>query len=46
MVAVADYLCNRPGVDRMKLGITGVSLGGMVAWFAAASDTRWVGQSE
>lgn len=39
--AVAHYLLTRPDVNPPHLGITGISLGGMHAWFAAAIDTRW-----
>lgn len=38
---VADYLLTRRDVSKKHLGISGISLGGMHAWFAAASDTRW-----
>lgn len=41
LTAVADYLFTRPDVNTLQLGITGISLGGMHAWFAAAIDTRW-----
>lgn len=41
LLSVADYLCLRNDVDVDALGITGVSLGGMHAWFAAALDVRW-----
>eukprot|EP00190_Bangiopsis_sp_CCMP1999_P007647 CAMPEP_0198725270 /NCGR_PEP_ID=MMETSP1475-20131203/2601_1 /TAXON_ID= ORGANISM="Unidentified sp., Strain CCMP1999" /NCGR_SAMPLE_ID=MMETSP1475 /ASSEMBLY_ACC=CAM_ASM_001111 /LENGTH=331 /DNA_ID=CAMNT_0044487013 /DNA_START=161 /DNA_END=1156 /DNA_ORIENTATION=+ len=41
MIALADYLTERKDIDSDYLGITGVSLGGMVAWFAAATDNRW-----
>lgn len=39
MFYLADYLCARPDVS--NIGITGVSLGGMTAWLAAAADERW-----
>ncbi|KAK1863521.1 hypothetical protein I4F81_006076 [Pyropia yezoensis] len=39
--AVADYLISRADVDGARLGVTGISLGGMTAWYAAAADTRW-----
>lgn len=39
--SVADYLLSRPDVNSAHLGITGISLGGMHAWFAAAADPRW-----
>lgn len=38
--AVADYLISRADVDGARLGVTGISLGGMTAWYAAAADTR------
>lgn len=39
--SVADYLLSRPDVSNAHLGITGISLGGIHAWFAAAADSRW-----
>lgn len=41
LFSVADYVTSRPDVNGAKLGITGISLGGMHAWFAAAADPRW-----
>lgn len=41
LVSVADYLYTRKDVRKDHLGITGISLGGMHAWFAAAADVRW-----
>lgn len=41
LCSVGDYLLSREDVCPEKLGITGISLGGMHAWFAAAIDTRW-----
>ncbi len=38
--ALLDYLGTRPDVDAARIGITGVSLGGMHSWLAAALDTR------
>lgn len=38
---MADYLTQREDVDPTRIGITGESLGGMHAWFAAAADTRY-----
>lgn len=35
-----DYLQSRPDVDSRRIGITGFSLGGAVAWYAAACDPR------
>jgi dienelactone hydrolase len=40
IVRVIDYLCTRPDADCARIGVTGVSLGGMHAWFAAAVDER------
>ncbi len=37
----ADYLQARPEVDAEKLGITGNSGGGTIAWFAGAADPRF-----
>lgn len=37
---VLDYLCTREDVDSARIGITGVSLGGMHAWLVAAADER------
>lgn len=39
--SVADYLESRADVSADHMGITGVSLGGMHAWFGAAADERW-----
>ncbi|KAL5850448.1 hypothetical protein ACOSQ4_008461 [Xanthoceras sorbifolium] len=41
MVKLADYLTQRDDIDPKRIGITGESLGGMHAWFAAAADTRY-----
>ncbi|TKY74572.1 putative esterase YitV [Spatholobus suberectus] len=38
---LADYLTQREDIDPSRIGITGVSLGGMHAWFAAVADTRY-----
>lgn len=35
-----DYLQTRADVDRAKIGVTGFSLGGAIAWYSAAADTR------
>lgn len=35
-----DYLQTRADVDRSKIGVTGFSLGGAIAWYSAAADTR------
>ena len=39
MLAV-DYLKTRPDVDGAKIGVTGFSLGGAMAWYAGAADPR------
>ncbi|CAI9775702.1 unnamed protein product [Fraxinus pennsylvanica] len=41
LIKLADYLTQREDVDPSRIGITGESLGGMHAWFAAAADTRY-----
>ncbi|KAL8237270.1 hypothetical protein R6Q59_018351 [Mikania micrantha] len=41
LVKLADYLTARDDIDHSKIGITGESLGGMHAWFAAFLDTRY-----
>ncbi|XP_020518288.1 uncharacterized protein LOC18426637 isoform X1 [Amborella trichopoda] len=41
LIKLADYLTGRKDVDPSRIGITGESLGGMHAWFAAAADTRY-----
>ncbi|KAJ0090444.1 hypothetical protein Patl1_12898 [Pistacia atlantica] len=41
LIKLADYLTQREDIDPMRIGITGESLGGMHAWFGAASDTRY-----
>jgi hypothetical protein len=35
-----DYLESRPEVDRHRVGMTGISGGGVVTWFTAAVDER------
>ncbi len=35
-----DYLETRPEVDQTRIGITGISGGGAVSWYAAAADER------
>src|SRR5262245_30358963 len=35
-----DYLLTRPDVDRARIGIKGLSLGGAIRWYAAAADQR------
>ncbi|OMO61896.1 hypothetical protein CCACVL1_23172 [Corchorus capsularis] len=41
LIKLADYLTQRKDIDPTRIGITGVSLGGMHAWFAAFADTRY-----
>ncbi|KAK2392342.1 hypothetical protein P8452_29263 [Trifolium repens] len=41
LIKLADYLTQREDIDPSRIGITGISLGGMHAWFAAAADTRY-----
>jgi len=39
-VRAVDYLQTRADVDGAKIGVTGFSLGGAIAWYAAAVDER------
>ncbi|KAK8958663.1 hypothetical protein KSP40_PGU020352 [Platanthera guangdongensis] len=41
LIKLADYLVQREDVDPCRIGITGESLGGMHAWFAAVADIRY-----
>lgn len=41
LVKLADYLTGRDDIDHSRIGITGESLGGMHAWFAAFVDIRY-----
>ncbi|KAL9227295.1 hypothetical protein vseg_003000 [Gypsophila vaccaria] len=42
LIKLADYLTHqRDDIDSAGIGITGESLGGMHAWFAAFADTRY-----
>ncbi|GFS40297.1 alpha/beta-Hydrolases superfamily protein [Actinidia rufa] len=41
LIKLADHLTQREDIDPMRIGITGESLGGMHAWFAASADTRY-----
>ncbi|KAL5145086.1 putative hydrolase YtaP [Glycine soja] len=41
LIRLADYLTQREDIDPSRIGITGISLGGMHAWFAAVADTRY-----
>ncbi|KAK8465547.1 hypothetical protein PHAVU_009G107301 [Phaseolus vulgaris] len=38
---LADYLTKREDIDPSRIGITGISLGGMYAWLGAFYDTRY-----
>ena len=40
VMRAVDYLQTRSDVDRTRIGITGFSLGGAMAWYAAAADPR------
>lgn len=35
-----DYLASRPDVDARRMGVTGLSGGGVISWNLAAADTR------
>ncbi|MQL81215.1 hypothetical protein Taro_013667 [Colocasia esculenta] len=41
LIKLGDYLTQRDDIDPARIGITGVSLGGMISWFAAAVDIRY-----
>ncbi|XP_075095809.1 uncharacterized protein LOC107820549 [Nicotiana tabacum] len=41
LIKLADYLTEREDIDSSRIGITGESLGGMHAWFAAFAETRY-----
>ncbi|XP_052622943.1 uncharacterized protein LOC111902733 isoform X2 [Lactuca sativa] len=41
LLTLVDYLTAREDIDNSKIGILGMSLGGMHAWFAAFADTRY-----
>ncbi|KAF9601414.1 hypothetical protein IFM89_019687 [Coptis chinensis] len=41
LLKLADYLTNRADINHSRIGITGDSLGGMHAWFAAVVDPRY-----
>ncbi|XVE71040.1 hypothetical protein DITRI_Ditri10aG0118200 [Diplodiscus trichospermus] len=41
LIKLADFLTQREDIDSSRIGITGESLGGMHAWFAAFADTRY-----
>ena len=40
IIMLLDYLDARPDVDSARIGMTGLSLGGMHTWLAAALDDR------
>ncbi len=37
---LVDYLCTRPDVDAKRIGMMGISKGGIETWMAASVDTR------
>jgi acetyl esterase/lipase len=37
---VTDYLVSRPDVDAKRIGMGGISMGGMETWLAASADKR------
>ena len=39
-IRAIDYLSTRPEVDIQKLGVTGISGGGIISWFLPAVDER------
>jgi dienelactone hydrolase len=39
-IRAVDYLQTRDDVDGAKIGVTGFSLGGAIAWYAGAADPR------
>ncbi|KHN10216.1 Putative esterase yitV [Glycine soja] len=41
LIKLADYLTRRRDIDPSRIGINGISLGGIHAWFAAFSDTSY-----
>ncbi|QCE16089.1 Alpha/beta hydrolase fold-5 [Vigna unguiculata] len=42
LMRLADFLTeDRDDIDPSRIGITGISLGGIHAWFAALADTRY-----
>ena len=40
LMKLMDYLTQRPDIDPERIGMMGISLGGMHTWFAAAADPR------
>ncbi|KAG5034357.1 hypothetical protein JHK87_009267 [Glycine soja] len=41
LIKLADYLTRRRDIDPSRIGINGISLGGIHAWFAAFADTSY-----
>ncbi|XP_027901814.1 uncharacterized protein LOC114162203 isoform X3 [Vigna unguiculata] len=41
LIKIANYLTTREDIDPSRIGITGISLGGIHAWFAAVADARY-----
>ncbi|KAJ7520932.1 hypothetical protein O6H91_19G030200 [Diphasiastrum complanatum] len=41
LVKLMDYLTSRDDIDSKRIGILGISLGGMHTWFAATLDPRY-----
>ena len=40
LTILLDYLETRPDTDSSRIGMTGISLGGMHSWLTAALDER------
>lgn len=40
LTILLDYLEMRPDIDSTRIGMTGISLGGMHSWLTAALDER------
>jgi dienelactone hydrolase len=40
LTKIVDYLTGRPDVDPERIGMMGISLGGMHTWFTAVADPR------
>lgn len=40
LTILLDYLETRPDVDSSRIGMTGISLGGMHSWLTMALDDR------
>ncbi|MED6112530.1 hypothetical protein PIB30_062526 [Stylosanthes scabra] len=41
LIKLADYLSLREDIDPFRIGVTGISLGGLHSWFAAFADPRY-----